>query len=222
MSFFNTSTNQIASFLFMSNCNQSRLCLLEHQRTDKPDVDRRLWRECLADSSSEVHGPLSRSSYPACFYACPITLRRPSSRQAWRCLYHDTSIWWNVDSTHDLGEASAETPTSMSLSLRDSFAWHPSRASAFWASSTYWDHDVDPCRLHWLATATGNHIRACMTSRPDNSTSPLVLRSAGGASGVDERIVCVGGGQNGASDHWQWTCSMWQQPNLSYAVVKVM
>jgi len=43
----------------------------------------------------------------------------------------------------------------------------------------------------------GNRIQACTTSRPDNSMLPLVSRSAGDASGVDERIVCGGGGQSG-------------------------
>lgn len=41
-------------------------------------------------------------------------------------------------------------------------------------------------------------------------------------SGVDEMIVYEDEELNGALDHWQWTYSMWRQPNLSYAVVKVM
>lgn len=53
-------------------------------------------------------------------------------------------------------------------------------------------------RQHVPMIASGNHIRACKTNRPDNLTSPLELHSADDGDGEDETTVGENGGRNGS------------------------
>lgn len=204
---------------FMLNCNQSRLCLLEHRRTDRPGAGRRLLQGCRAGSSSAAHDPSSRSSCPVYSCAFPTTWTRPWSRRAWRRPCRGLSTWWSGGSTRGPAAAWGGTPTSRWWSPRGFSSSRPSRASAFLASSACWDHDADPFRWQRARPATGSRTRACTTSRPDSSTWRPVLRSAGGACGADERTVSGSGGLDGARDHWQWTNWSWPRPSLSCAVV---
>lgn len=132
--------------------NQFQRYLWAHQRTDKPNVVHRLWRECPFDNSIEGLVPLSRNSYRACFYGGPIIGRPPWSRPIWRRPFLGSSIWCIGDSIRGLAVILIETP-------RGTW-WSPPDFSAL-------RHPVHPLSVSWLFSIfwVGSLIRACMIVR---------------------------------------------------------